>query len=48
MVEGCLRQAGGRSVAELERWRDEFLAELLALVDRFAVATEQQRQAAIY
>jgi carnitine 3-dehydrogenase len=48
MVEGCLRQADGRSVAELERWRDEFLAELLALVDRFAVTTDQQRQAAIY
>ena len=48
MVEGCLRQAGGRSVAELERWRDEFLAELLALVDKFADATEEQRQAAIY
>lgn len=35
MVQGCLRQAGGRSVAELERRRDEFLAELLALVDRY-------------
>ncbi len=48
MVEGCLRQAGGRSVPELERWRDEFLAELLALVDRFAVVPEPQRGAVIY
>jgi len=48
MVEGCLREAGGRSVAELERLRDEFLAELLVLVDKFAVTTDQQRQAAIY
>jgi carnitine 3-dehydrogenase len=48
LVDGCLREAGGRSVAELERWRDEFLAELLALVDKFAVTTEPQRRAAIY
>jgi carnitine 3-dehydrogenase len=48
MVDGCLREAGGRSVADLERLRDEFLAELLALVDRFAVTTDQQRPAAIY
>jgi hypothetical protein len=38
MIEGCLREAGGRSVAELERLRDGFLAELLELVDRYAVA----------
>jgi carnitine 3-dehydrogenase len=37
MVSGCLREANGRSVAELERTRDEFLAELLALVERFGV-----------
>ena len=40
MVEGCLRQADGRSVAELERLRDDFLAELLALVERYAVTTD--------
>ena len=40
MVAGCLQEAGGRSVAELERRRDEFLAELLALVDRFALAPD--------
>jgi carnitine 3-dehydrogenase len=38
MIEGCLREADGRSVAELERLRDGFLAELLELVDRYAVA----------
>jgi carnitine 3-dehydrogenase len=37
MVSGCLREANGRSVAELERTRDEFLAELLVLVERFGV-----------
>jgi carnitine 3-dehydrogenase len=40
MVAGCLREAGGRSVPELERRRDEFLADLLALVDRFAVTPD--------
>jgi len=38
MIEGCLREADGRSVAELERLRDGFLAELLELVDRYTVA----------
>jgi carnitine 3-dehydrogenase len=38
MVAGCLREAGGRSVAELGQRRDEFLAELLGLVDRFSVS----------
>ena len=37
MVDGCLREADGRSVAELEHRRDEFLAELLVLVERFGV-----------
>ena len=37
MIEGCLREADGRSVAELERWRDGFLAELLELVERYAM-----------
>jgi carnitine 3-dehydrogenase len=36
MVDGCGRLADGRSVAELERQRDEFLAELLGLVQRFS------------
>jgi carnitine 3-dehydrogenase len=39
MVDGCLREAGGRSVAELERWRDEFLTELLELVERYSADT---------
>src|SRR6266702_3783553 len=38
MVEGCLQEANGRSIAELERRRDEFLAELLGLVERFSPA----------
>jgi carnitine 3-dehydrogenase len=39
MIEGCLREADGRSVAELERLRDGFLAELLMLVERYSVET---------
>ena len=42
MVEGCLREAGGRSVAELERRRDEFLAELIGLVERHSVRPAAQ------
>jgi carnitine 3-dehydrogenase len=38
MIEGCLRQADGRSVADLERLRDGFLADLLDLVGRYAAA----------
>jgi carnitine 3-dehydrogenase len=38
MIEGCLREADGRSVAELERLRDEFLRELLLLQERYALA----------
>lgn len=34
MIEGCLREAAGRSVADLERQRDEFLADLIGLLDR--------------
>ncbi|MGH3250049.1 MAG: 3-hydroxyacyl-CoA dehydrogenase NAD-binding domain-containing protein [Trebonia sp.] len=34
MIDGCLREAAGRSVAELERQRDEFLAELIPLLER--------------
>jgi carnitine 3-dehydrogenase len=37
MIEGCLRQADGRSVADLERLRDGFLADVLDLVERYAV-----------
>ena len=33
LVEGCAREAAGRSVAELERERDDFLVGLLALVE---------------
>jgi len=48
MVSGCLREAGGRSVAELERTRDEFLAELLLLVERFGVGPAKQLEATVY
>jgi carnitine 3-dehydrogenase len=37
MVDGCLEEAAGRSVGDLERTRDEFLAELLLLVERFGI-----------
>lgn len=40
MIEGCLREADGRSVAELERLRDGFLAELLILAERYAVTPQ--------
>jgi carnitine 3-dehydrogenase len=36
MVGGCLREAAGRSVTELEQLRDEFLAELIPLVERYS------------
>ncbi len=48
MVDGCLREAGGRSVAELERRRDEFLAELLSLLERYGLTPEPQAGAAVY
>ncbi len=38
MIDGCEREAAGRSVADLERLRDDFLAELLPLVERFSAA----------
>jgi carnitine 3-dehydrogenase len=38
MIDGCEREADGRSVAELEQLRDDFLAELLPLVERFSAA----------
>jgi carnitine 3-dehydrogenase len=37
MVEGCMREAAGRSIAELERTRDDFLVELLALRERYEI-----------
>ncbi|MDR9438708.1 MAG: L-carnitine dehydrogenase [Halomonas sp.] len=35
VVEGCGHQAAGRSVAELDRRRDDFLVELLDLVQKY-------------
>ena len=34
MIDGCLREAAGRSITDLERERDEFLAELIPLLER--------------
>jgi carnitine 3-dehydrogenase len=48
MVSGCLREADGRPVAELERMRDEFLAELLQLVERYRVGPAAQPEARVY
>jgi carnitine 3-dehydrogenase len=45
MVDGCLREADGLPVAELERRRDEFLAELLQLVERLGVGPAVQPEA---
>src|SRR5580692_8412311 len=45
MIEGCLREADGRSVAELEQLRDGFLAELLELVERYTVAAGGKQSA---
>ena len=45
MISGCLREAGGRPVAELERLRDEFLAELLQLVERYGIGAALQSDA---
>ncbi|GAB2721110.1 L-carnitine dehydrogenase [Halomonas garicola] len=35
VVDGCEHQAAGRSVAELDRRRDDFLVELLGLVQKY-------------
>ncbi|BBI49893.1 hypothetical protein HORIV_23140 [Vreelandella olivaria] len=35
MVEGCEHQAAGRSVATLDRRRDDFLVELLEVVHKY-------------
>jgi carnitine 3-dehydrogenase len=48
MVDGCLLEADGRSVAELERRRDEFLAELLRLVERLGIGPAVQPEATVY
>ena len=37
MVAGCEREAADWSVDQLERRRDEFLAELLTLLERFSL-----------
>jgi carnitine 3-dehydrogenase len=34
MVEGCLREAAGRSIRDLEHERDEFLIELLGVLEK--------------
>jgi carnitine 3-dehydrogenase len=47
MINGCLREANGRSVGELEHRRDEFLAELLLLVERFGVGPAVQQEATV-
>jgi carnitine 3-dehydrogenase len=36
MVDGCVREAAGRSIGELERERDDFLVDLLGVLDRHA------------
>jgi carnitine 3-dehydrogenase len=36
MIDGCEREAAGRSVADLEQIRDDFLADLLALIERYS------------
>ena len=41
MVEGTAEQAAGRSTAELERRRDEFLVRLLELVREYWPESER-------
>ena len=45
MIDGCNREAAGRTVAELERYRDDFLAELLTLLERFSLSPRRPRVA---
>jgi carnitine 3-dehydrogenase len=45
LVDGCADLAQGRSVPELERLRDEFLAELVSLVERYGVEAMAHRDA---
>ena len=42
VVEGCEYQAAGRPVSELDRRRDDFLVELLDLVQKYRGAGEQK------
>ena len=35
VVEGCEHQAAGRSVATLDRRRDDFLVELMEVVQKY-------------
>jgi carnitine 3-dehydrogenase len=35
VADGCEHQAAGRTISQLERRRDDFLIELLALVKKF-------------
>jgi carnitine 3-dehydrogenase len=43
MIDGCEREAAGRSVAQLEKLRDDFLTELLPLVERFSAGQAEAR-----
>jgi carnitine 3-dehydrogenase len=40
MIDGCEREARGRSVADLERLRDDFLSDLLPLIERHTAAAQ--------
>jgi carnitine 3-dehydrogenase len=45
MIDGCEREAAGRPVADLEKLRDDFLVELLPLIERFSVAQPEAPKA---